>query len=159
MMRLKIWRTTPQKMNIHFLLLLDTFQSLQRAGLPLLLVLTGLPTLFPKLVDARTYSERMFNGIELTTLSKGASRDAILKPLESSPIQFTSDSVELIIETAGGYPYFIQFICREFFNSWDPERKVNNVPIAPIIKKLDTQFFTGRWEQSTNRQRDPYSTR
>lgn len=35
-------------------LLLDTFQSLQRKGLPVLLVLTGLPTLFPKLVQART---------------------------------------------------------------------------------------------------------
>ena len=41
-------------------LLLDCFQSLQRQGLPLMLVLTGLPTLFPKLVEARTYSERMF---------------------------------------------------------------------------------------------------
>jgi hypothetical protein len=43
--------------------LLDVFQSLQRSpgGLPFLLVLTGLPTLFPKLNETRTYTERMFS--------------------------------------------------------------------------------------------------
>ena len=46
-------------------LLLDVFQSLQKRGCPYLLVLTGLPTLFPKLVDARTYSDRMFHVITL----------------------------------------------------------------------------------------------
>ena len=40
--------------------LLDVFQSIQKKGIPFMLVLAGLPTLFPKLVDARTYSERMF---------------------------------------------------------------------------------------------------
>jgi hypothetical protein len=38
-------------------LLLDVFQSIQKKGVPILLVLTGLPTLFPKLVDARTFAE------------------------------------------------------------------------------------------------------
>lgn len=40
--------------------LLDVFQSIQKKGIPFMLVLAGLPTLFPKLVDARTYAERMF---------------------------------------------------------------------------------------------------
>ena len=40
--------------------LLDVFQSIQKKGIPFMLVLVGLPTLFPKLVDARTYAERMF---------------------------------------------------------------------------------------------------
>src|SRR5574340_5757 len=41
-------------------LLLDLFQSLQRKGYRYMLALTGLPTLFPKLVEARTFAERMF---------------------------------------------------------------------------------------------------
>lgn len=49
-----------QKEQFPLSLLLDTFQSLQKKGLPVLLVLAGLPTLFPKLVQARTFSERMF---------------------------------------------------------------------------------------------------
>jgi len=39
-------------------LLLDLFQSLQRKGVRFMLALTGLPTLFPKLVEARTFPER-----------------------------------------------------------------------------------------------------
>ena len=61
--------------------LLDVFQSIQKKGIPFMLVLAGLPTLFPKLVDARTYAERMFRVMTLTKLSPEESREAILKPI------------------------------------------------------------------------------
>src|ERR1700760_4248814 len=48
--------------------LLDVFQSIQMKGIPFMLVLAGLPTLFPKLVDARTYAERMFRVMTLNKL-------------------------------------------------------------------------------------------
>lgn len=54
--------------------LLDVFQSIQSKGIPFMLVLAGLPTLFPKLVDARTYAERMFRVMTLTKLSDEAGR-------------------------------------------------------------------------------------
>lgn len=47
-------------------LLLDVFQFVQRAGVPAMLLLAGLPTLPPKLVESRTFSERMFRTISLT---------------------------------------------------------------------------------------------
>ena len=105
-------------------LLLDTFQSIQRKGFPVLLVLTGLPTLFPKLVQARTFSERMFRSIFLRRLSRDESRKAILKPIEDNDtVQLSDQSVETVINLSGGYPYFIQFICREvydaFIRRWD----------------------------------------
>ncbi len=50
-------------------LLLDVFQSIQKKDIPFMLVLTGLPTLFPKLVEARTFSERMFHVITLGKLT------------------------------------------------------------------------------------------
>ena len=49
--------------------LLDVFQFLQRKENRVLLVLTGLPTLFPELVEARAYSERMFRVLEIGSLS------------------------------------------------------------------------------------------
>lgn len=62
--------------------LLDVFQSIQKKGIPFMLVLAGLPTLFPKLVDARTFAERMFRVMTLTKLSEDESREAIVKPIE-----------------------------------------------------------------------------
>src|SRR3989338_7000679 len=96
-------------------LLLDVFQSIQRKGIPFMLLLTGLPTLYPKLVEARTFSERMFHVVFLDRLDDKSSREAILTPIKSakSTVTFDDNSVNTIVDISGGYPYFIQFICRE----------------------------------------------
>ena len=98
--------------------LLDVFQSIQKKGIPFMLVLAGLPTLFGKLVDARTYAERMFRVMTLGKLNESESREAILKPIEIAgcPVKFTENSVEVISAESAGYPYFIQFICREVYD-------------------------------------------
>ena len=140
-------------------LLLDAFQSLQKMGLPLMLVLTGLPTLFPRLVEARTFSERMFRVVFLQSLNERESEDAIRKPVEDAacPVHLSGDSVRTIIETSGGYPYFLQFICREVYDAFiqriDKGDRAS-VPVAEIEQKLDMDFFSGRWARATDRQRD-----
>ncbi len=139
-------------------MLLDAFQSIQRKQLPILLVLTGLPTLSPKLVEARTYSERMFRSVFLQSLSDEDSREAILKPIEDSDaVKLSDSSVDTIIRMSGGYPYFIQFICREVYDAsirlWG-EGKQAIVPVREIEKKLDTDFFAGRWTKTTDRQKE-----
>lgn len=141
-------------------LLLDVFQSIQKRGIPFMLVLTGLPTLFPKLVEARTYAERMFRVIVLDRLDDEASRDAIRKPIADSdcPVVFDDDSVETICRESGGYPYFIQFICREVYDAFIQSVKTHGtttpVPLDAITRKLDTDFFAGRWARATDRQRE-----
>jgi AAA ATPase domain len=138
--------------------LLDVFQSIQRKGIPFMLVLTGLPTLFPKLVDARTFAERMFHVVTLGRLTEAESREAILKPLDVAgcPIRFSNESVNGIVRESGGYPYFIQFICREVFDVWIQQlaaAEEPEVPIEAIQRKLDADFFAGRWSRVTDRQR------
>lgn len=134
--------------------LLETFQSLQRKGVRLLLLLTGLPTLFPKLVESRTYAERMFTIQEIGRLSVDASREAIIKPLENRKWKFTKQTVEQIIKTSDGYPYFIQFICRETLDHVISNPDNRSIPMDAIIRKLDSDFFAGRWESVTDRQRE-----
>lgn len=133
-------------------LLLEVFQSVQRKGAKYLLLLTGLPTLFPKLVESRTYAERMFSVQEIGRLSPEASREAITVPLLGTGWDFTERAIESIIKSSDGYPYFIQFICRAAFDYW-MQTKQDNIPIEPIIRQLDSDFFAGRWEHLTDRQR------
>ena len=148
-----------EKEQFPLSLLLDTFQSLQRKGLPLMLVLTGLPTLFPKLVEARTFSERMFRVVFLQSLPDEDSREAILKPIEATQgaVTLSARSVDTVVEMSAGYPYFIQFICREVYDAFiqrvDRGMKAS-VPAREIEQKLDTDFFAGRWARTTDRQRD-----
>ena len=140
-------------------LILEVFQSLQRKNLSYLLVLTGLPTLFPKLVEARTYSERMFHVLFLKRLSEEDTKDAILKPIQDAecPIRFNEESVNRIVGMSGGYPYFIQFICKEAYDTWLQQIEAEENTIVPdeaIISKLDSDFYAGRWAKVTERQKD-----
>jgi len=150
----------PERQQFPLALLLDIFQSIQRRGIRFLLVLAGLPTLFSKLVDARTFAERMFRVVFLKRLDEHHSREAILRPIavKQCPVQIDDQSLRAIIGNAGGYPYFIQFICREvydaFLSNFQRTQRYGSVPLAEITRKLDADFFAGRWNRVTDRQRD-----
>lgn len=140
-------------------LLLEVFQSIQRKKIRFMLTLTGLPTLFPKLVEARTYSERMFHVMFLKPLDERASREAIVTPVNKAncPLQFSDSVVNRIIALSGGYPFFIQFVCKEVYDVWIAKvskGEVISVPESDIVRKLDTDFFQGRWARATDRQRE-----
>lgn len=140
-------------------LLLDVFQSIQKKNIPFMLLLTGLPTLFPKLVEARTFSERMFRVLFVDKLDEQSTKDAITKPLKNTGIPpFTDNTVKMFWEASAGYPYFIQFFCREAFDVFIQQSTatgaVAGAPMAEIIRKLDSDFFAGRWSRATDRQRD-----
>lgn len=142
-------------------LLLDLFQSLQRKGFRFMLALVGLPTLFPKLVEARTFSERMFNVVFLSPLNEKETTEAIQKPIEDAwgdGVVFDSNSVKTIWKVARGYPYFVQYVCREVFDIWiqavEHNQEPPSIPVAEIVAKLDSDFFAGRWAKATDRQRD-----
>ena len=139
--------------------LLDLFQYLQKCGVPFMLVLTGLPTLLVKLIETRTYTERLFRVIILDQLTPEESKDAILKPIEESghPVMFDEDATDLIIQQSGGYPYFIQFLCREVYDIF--EQQLSNherpsIPIDALLQKLDNDFFAGRWAKATEREKE-----
>lgn len=142
-------------------LLLDVFSFFQRAPSKcrFMLVLTGLPTLFPKLNEARTYTERMFHVMHLQRLDDAAARQAIIKPIEltKSTMTFAENTTRQIIEMSNGYPYFIQFVCKEVFDAWIGKITVGEAPSVPmneILSKLDLDFFAPRWARATDRQQD-----
>lgn len=142
-----------EKEQFPLSLLLDVFQSIQKKGIPFMLLLAGLPTLFPKLVDARTFAERMFRVVFLDRLDREESRAAIVRPLEASacPARAEDGAVERIIDLSGGYPYFIQFICREMYEALALGGAA--VPVEAVLIKLDTDFFAGRWSRVSERQK------
>jgi hypothetical protein len=144
-------------------LLLDIFQSIQRKGITFMLALTGLPTLFPKLVEARTFAERMFRVIFLKALNVADTKAAVLEPIKKTrcPILFSSHSLATIWDVTRGYPYFIQYVCREAFDVWVQSIAAGTdydhlppIPVNAIIRKLDSDFFAGRWARATDRQRE-----
>jgi hypothetical protein len=134
-------------------LLLESFSHVQQDGLRYYLVLSGLPPLFPNLVKAKTYAERMFSVKSIVNLSKEASQKAIKLPLKNSPINFTEELINIIVEETQGYPYFLQFY---------PYYLIQNIPKKKItlkdfqemhsllLKELDESFFSGRFNRASD---------
>lgn len=141
-------------------LLLDAFQSIQKSpgGFPFMLVLTGLPTLTQKLVGARTYSSRMFQPLFLDRLGNEDAAKAITVPIDDAkcPVKFTGETVRRVIMMSGGYPYYIQFICREIYDLYLTLVGEGKEPIIPehaILRKLDQHFYFNQWSSVSDQQR------
>ncbi len=137
----------------------DVFANIQKRhlGCQFLLVLTGLPTLVQKLNEARTFTERMFHMLILDRLSDPEARSAIEKPieLEQSTLGFAEKTILRIMAESKGYPFLIQYICKEVFDAWIGKITVGlaaSVPMGEITAKLDQDFFTPRWNRATDRQ-------
>jgi hypothetical protein len=137
----------------------DVFAYLQKRdlGCQFLLVMTGLPMLVTKLNEARTFTERMFHTLVLDRLTEKEAREAIVKPIEitQSTLGFSNKTVERIMNESKGYPFLIQYICKEVFDTWIGKMTVGmapSVPMKEITAKLDQDLFAPRWSRATDRQ-------
>jgi hypothetical protein len=142
--------------NFPLSLLLESFSHVQQDGLRYYLVLSGLPPLFPNLVKAKTYAERMFSVKGLENLSKEASKKAINVPLKDYKISFTDELIDTIVEETQGYPYFLQFYPYYLIQNI-PKKKIGskdfNEMYPLILKELDESFFSGRFNRASDSER------
>jgi len=131
-------------------MLLAALNGLQSQGLSLALVLSGLPTLTTNLLVAGTYAERMFRGDTVEALTRDEASQAFLRPLQTTVIEADSALVDRVLETVGGYPYFLQLWGSEL---WDVAQAAGlsrfTVDLlaatdAEIYRRLDLDFYTPR---------------
>ncbi len=132
-----------------------TMNALQEAGLPLALVLCGLPTLQTNLLRARTYSERMFRGERIGTLAIEPAREAFLRPLDGTGVRADPDLVAAVLEEVEGYAYFLQLWGWELWEvTVDSGLDVFTTDILNAIQpqiydRLDEDFYAGRFDSLT----------
>lgn len=144
--------------------LIAAVSLLQKHGIPVSLTLCGLPTLTVNLLRARTYSERMFRGISVGSLSEDAARDALTRPLEGTSVSATSELVDRVIADVDGYPYFIQLWGAEL---WDTTIQAGldkfTIETLTVIEqriqdRLDEDFYSPRVESLTPAEQDALLT-
>lgn len=141
-------------------MLLAAVSVLQRQGLPVALVLCGLPTLTINLLEARTYSERMFRGDEVSSLPAAEARQAFTVPLEGTGRTATDEAVDRVLRTVKGYPYFIQLWGAEL---WDAATYAEEQTLTTevldaiddeIYRRLDFDFYAPRVDSLTPAEQD-----
>jgi hypothetical protein len=132
------------------------FHKLAQQQLPVALVAAGLPPLPSQLRSAKPYAERLFEYFPLGALSDAAARSALVTPATRKGVEYAGGAVELILDAAEGYPYFIQEYGRVVWEeagaspiTADAVREA--LPVAQEI--LDEEFFDNRVEEATNEER------
>jgi len=141
-------------------MLVETVSSLQkRDGItPVLLVLSGLPQVFNALIEARTYTERMFHVMQMERLSRYDTAEALLSPMKPlmPPLNCPPDLFEKVVDLSGGYPYLIQFFGKELIDALLKNGGVLNTsqfPSPDVMDRLDAGLFAARWNKTTDKQR------
>jgi hypothetical protein len=141
-------------------LLIAAVSSLQKAELPIGMVLCGLPTLTGNLLRARSYTERMFRGEEIGSLGPEDAHDALVRPLAESPVILESGLAERVAEEVEGYPYFLQLWGAEL---WDAAEVAGvhrvselllNAALPEIYCRLDLDFYDPRVATLTPAEQD-----
>lgn len=141
-------------------MLIASISTLQRNGLPIGLVVCGLPTLTSNLLKARSYTERMFRGEEVASLRGGEAIKAFVEPLKGTGYSVDKDLVSKVIDEVEGYPYFIQLWGAEL---WDAAvnggtkvftSKLLNVIHQDIYRRLDLDFYAPRVQTLTPAEQD-----
>ena len=143
-------------------MLVAAVNALQEAGLPLALVLCGLPSLRANLQRARTYSERMFRAESIGELSgdPGPARDAFVEPLRGTGVEADDDLVTRVLEQVEGYPFFIQLWGAELWEAAQDSgldrltAALLDVVEPDIHARLDGEFYAGRVDTLTPSEQD-----
>jgi len=141
-------------------LLIAPIVALQRRELPLGLVLCGLPTLTGNLQKARSYSERLFRGEEIDSLTQAQAMEAFTRPLEETARSTSAALAKTVVAEVEGYPYFLQLWGSELWDAADlagVERLTGNLLDATrpdIYGRLDRDFYDPRVATMTPAEQD-----
>lgn len=140
---------------------ISSVAALQKRELPIGLVLCGLPTLTGNLLKARSYTERMFRGEEIASLTGEDAREALTQPLaDGGGMTAKDDLVEAVINEVEGYPYFIQLWGAELWDAADiggvDELTMPLLEAAreDIYRRVDLDFYSPRVETLTPAEQD-----
>jgi AAA ATPase domain len=141
-------------------LLIAPIVALQRQELPLGLVLCGLPTLTGNLQKARSYSERLFRGEEIDSLTHPQALEAFTRPLQETSRRPVGALAETVATEVEGYPYFLQLWGSEL---WDAAEitgtdrlteKLLDAARPEIYSRLDRDFYDPRLAALTPAEQD-----
>ena len=137
--------------------LINALHRANQLRLPITIYGAGLPKILKILGEVKSYSERLFQYIEVAELSDHAATDAIVKPAAELGVQYEEEAVEEIKEWSKGYPFFIQELCNTIWEETESEiiKKSDVERVIPVfLDKLDKGFFKIRYDRCTKKEHD-----
>jgi hypothetical protein len=131
--------------------------ELSQSGAPLIVVGAGLPHLPAVLSAAKSYSERLFRYQRIDRLDRIAADYALAAPAAREDVQYEPKALDVLYETCGGYPYFLQAYGKA---TWDhaPRSPITAEDVRVAAPEAEAElavgFFGSRYERATPAERE-----
>jgi hypothetical protein len=123
---------------------------------PFYIIAAGLPNLPRVLTETRSYAERLFNYRQIGKFGREDAAQALREPAERLGAEYAPNALEILLDAAGGYPYFIQEYGQAAWNLAS-DRLVTDADATAAVQygteQLDAGFFRSRWQRATRSER------
>lgn len=132
--------------------LITAVHRLNQLGLPVLFFCAGLSKILKTMGDTKSYTERLFEFVEIASLPDASAKAAITIPAEDLDVHYSSEAATKIIQITQGYPYFIQEMCNTIWENHNSRAigiETVCANINPTNAKLDAGFFHVRYDRCT----------
>ncbi|MFZ0385558.1 MAG: ATP-binding protein [Solirubrobacteraceae bacterium] len=130
--------------------------GISQQNAPVLLIAAGLPQLPMMLKNAKPYTERLFDYRTIGSLPRATAATALTVPAERARATFDQDALDLILDRADGYPYFLQQWGETVWREAEgPAITLRDAEVAEelVNDELDRRFFRDRYERATEAER------
>jgi hypothetical protein len=118
----------------------------------IVVALAGLPSLPRTLAEAKSYSERLFVFRPVGALPDAEAALALTHPAQAEGAAWTDDGVAHVVQTACGYPYFLQQFGQDTWNCADDGVLTLTAAQRGVEagqRALDDGFFRTRWDRAS----------
>jgi hypothetical protein len=138
-------------------MLAAAFHRISQETLPVVLAGAGLPQVPLMLLEAKPYAERLFDYRDIGSLSRAAAASALTVPASRKGVSWDPAGLELILDRAHGYPYFLQQWGEAAWNDAEGPEVIDREDVAAaeeiVNEELDRRFFRDRYEKATEAER------
>lgn len=135
--------------------LITAQHRINQERLPITIIGAGLPKILVNVTESKTYVERMFAFVEISSLDYKDAKNAIVNPGKPFNITYTEEALEEIYKITEGYPYFIQQFCYIISKKYkEIDLNVVNEMKIVFFKELDKSFFKVRFDKCTPKEKE-----
>lgn len=135
--------------------LITAQHRINQERLPITIIGAGLPKILVNMTESKTYAERMFAFVEISSLDYKDAKNAIVNPGKPFNITYTEEALEEIYKITEGYPYFIQQFCYIISKKYkEIDLNVVNEMKIVFFKELDKSFFKVRFDKCTPKEKE-----
>lgn len=136
--------------------LITAIHRTTQLDLPIVLVGAGLPQLPGLAGEAKSYAERLFEFPQIGSLDRHDAKAALQIPAQAQDVVFNDSALELIVDRAHGFPYFLQEWGYQVWN-YAQASPINDDDVlhatAIVHDHLDKNFFLVRFDRLTPKEK------